>query len=156
MKKFLIIAFGTLIAFMNVTAEAAHKLPHKLPIIKLPKTRTIDTDIYYGFKGLVKALGDLAIVKADVPGIEPQNITIEVTNNSLSIKAKREEEKEAKTKDTYRKEIFRGESEIVTLLPFPVNAEQATATLQDGVVTIELPKTSQKITKKVTIPVKKT
>lgn len=80
------------------------------------------------------------VVRAELPGISKEDLSIEVADNVVEIKAERKEEAEQKEKGYLRKE--RHYSKFVRRLPLPeeVAADQADAELKDGVLTLKLPK----------------
>lgn len=160
MKKFLIIACAIVISLVSLKIETGHIS------LKKPLKPSLDLDIYApgATPGSLVTTRDksektdakLITVQANVPGIKPDNITILVENNNLTIKANRAEEKEEKTRNFYRKEIQRGEFETVTSLPIIVDPEKATAELKNGVLTIKLPRSVMEeiSTKRVQVPIK--
>lgn len=83
------------------------------------------------------------IVEVDAPGVKREDIDITLTDNSLSIKGKRESKTEEKSKNAYRLERHYGAFERRITLPCEVEAERVDAGLRDGVLTIRLPKTAK-------------
>jgi HSP20 family protein len=80
-------------------------------------------------------------VKAEVPGFTAKELNIQVEGDRLTISGKHESKEESnKGKTIYSercaKEVFRS-----VALPSDVDGAKVTATLKDGVLTIELPKT---------------
>lgn len=80
------------------------------------------------------------IVQINVPGIDPDKISIDLENNHLHIAGSREEERESEDRRFYRKEIRRGSFERVIPLPCSVDVARASAEYKDGVLRIALPK----------------
>jgi HSP20 family protein len=91
------------------------------------------------------------VVKTDLPGVKKEDIKIDLTEDSLAIEAKFEEESEVKEADYVRKERRYGEAKRSMILPAKVKTDEATAKFEDGVLTIELPKIEKKETIKVDI-----
>ena len=85
-------------------------------------------------------------VKADVPGIEPDKINVEVSDEDVRISGEYESKKEEKGKTHYRLERQSGSFERLIPLPSKVVSDQAKAEIKDGVLEIVAPKqeTSQK------------
>jgi HSP20 family protein len=83
---------------------------------------------------------DDVVVKASLPGVRPEEVQISVTGDTLSIKAETKEEHEEKTPNYYRKERHYGAMQRVLTLPVRVNADQANAEFDTGVLTLRLPK----------------
>ena len=93
-------------------------------------------------------------VKADVPGIEPDKINVEVSDEDVRISGEYESKKEEKRKTHYRLERQSGSFERLIPLPSKVVSDQAKAEIKDGVLEIVAPK--QEISqKKVKVKVNK-
>jgi HSP20 family protein len=82
-------------------------------------------------------------VKAELPGVEPEDVRVEVMDEELSIRGavKREEEQEGKTWRRIERE--HGEFERRIALPTAVDRERVEARFAEGVLTVTLPKTAQ-------------
>ena len=91
------------------------------------------------------------VVKAELPGMKKEDISIDVKNNLLTISGERKHEEEAKESDYYRCERFYGKFQRSFTLPDSVDAEQVDATYKDGVLEVKLPKTEESQTKKIEI-----
>lgn len=86
--------------------------------------------------------GDEFVLKAEVPGLKRDDLTIEITENGVEIsgETKSEEKTEDKGKGFIRRE--RRHARFFRSLPLPENilTDKADAELKDGVLTIKLPK----------------
>ena len=91
------------------------------------------------------------IVEAEVPGMDPKDIDIEIENNTLRISGKTEKKEEVKEKNYYRKEIRKGAFERVITLPAEVKEDKIEATMKDGILRIVLPKKKSSASKKIEI-----
>ena len=90
-------------------------------------------------------------VRLDVPGIKPDDIHIEVTDNSVRISGQRKEEKEEKGKTYHRVERRSGEFSESMVLPCSVKEDRVEADYHDGVLTVTLPKAEAAKTRTVKI-----
>lgn len=92
------------------------------------------------------------VVRADVPGIKPDEVKIEVENDILTVSGAHEERKEEKDKDFLRRERRYGSFSRSMALPAGVDAKKIKATTHDGVVevTIPLPEEAKKGTVTIT------
>ena len=93
-------------------------------------------------------------VKMDVPGVKKNEISLNVTENSLEVSAEHNEESEEKKKNYLRKE--RSNVSYYRTLPMSENvvSEKVKAKLTDGVLEITLPKAKPtKIQKKKSVSV---
>lgn len=79
-------------------------------------------------------------VKAEIPGVPRENIKVGLNENTISIKAKRQEEVTTKDSTTTKSEFHYGEFERVIELPKKVNAKSMKVEYQDGILRIHLNK----------------
>jgi HSP20 family protein len=95
---------------------------------------------------------DKLIVRADVPGIKPDEITVEVDEGLLTLSGEHEETEEEKGTDFVRRERRYGSFRRAIALPRNVDADAITAVTQDGVleVTVPLPSEEQAAPKVIT------
>jgi HSP20 family protein len=85
--------------------------------------------------------GPEVVVKASLPGVKPEDVSISVLGDTLTIKATIGEDEELRGA-TYLRHERRAQSFVRTLsLPLPVEAGQAEARFKNGVLTLTLPKT---------------
>jgi len=87
-------------------------------------------------------------VKMDVPGVKKNEISLNVTDNSLEVSAEHKEESEEKKKNCLRKE--RSHVSYYRTLPMSEDgvSEKVKAKLTDGVLDITLPKSKPTKTQK--------
>jgi len=82
-------------------------------------------------------------VRMDLPGIKPEEIDIQLSNNLLTVSGERKEEKEEKGKTFHRVERRMGSFSRSVLLPCCVQETKVDAKYQNGVLSISLPKTEE-------------
>lgn len=95
---------------------------------------------------------DIVII-ADIPGIDPKKINVEITGDSVKLSGAVEQEKEEKGKNFYRKERTSQSFQRMIPLPCPVNAEGVKAISKNGTLTVTLPKKHPEELKMKKIPV---
>lgn len=88
----------------------------------------------------VKETDDAIIVTLDLPGIDKNDIDISVLDNELHVVAERNAEREETEKSYHKRERAYNRFERWIPLPVAVKAEEATAKVDNGVLTITLPK----------------
>ena len=93
-------------------------------------------------------------VEAELPGVKKGDIEVEYSNNLLTIKAQRKEEKEKKSKNYHRIESFYGTFQRSVDIPNAVEENNITAEFKDGMLKMELPKSKGKQPKKNKIDIK--
>ncbi|CAN0592568.1 unnamed protein product [Ectocarpus sp. 12 AP-2014] len=79
-------------------------------------------------------------VELDIPGVKKEDININVDNNILTIKGKKEMDKERKDSNYYSRERFYGDFKRSMSLPSGVKTDKIDASFKDGVLTIRMPK----------------
>lgn len=84
--------------------------------------------------------GSDIIAEMNLPGLQGEDIEVEVEDNHLRISGKREEVNEKKEKNHYTKEIRRGSFERIIAIPSPVQQGKVTAVYKDGVLKVTMPK----------------
>jgi len=80
------------------------------------------------------------IIKSTIAGVKPEDIKISLHNDLLTIKGKRIMENEVKEEDYFFRECYWGSFSRSVILPVEVNAYKIEADLEDGILTIILPK----------------
>lgn len=91
------------------------------------------------------------VVKAELPGVDKDQIAVNVEGRILTIKGERKTENEVKEESYYRRERTYGHFERSFTLPAEVNQEMIKADFKDGVLKIEVPKPEEKKPKQITV-----
>jgi HSP20 family protein len=91
------------------------------------------------------------VVRADVPGIKPEEVKIEVEDDILTVSGEHEERKEEKDKHFLRRERRYGSFSRSLALPAGVEAKKVKASTHDGVVEVTIPLPSESKQTKVEI-----
>lgn len=86
---------------------------------------------------------DAYIVKASVPGINPDNLDITLSDNVLTIKGEFEEDKEIEEEQYQIRERHVGSFARSVTLPVAVVADKVEAAYDDGVLTLTVPKAEE-------------
>ena len=90
-------------------------------------------------------------LKAELPGIEKKDISIDVKDRVLTLKGERAAENETEGKSFYRRERTYGEFQRVFTLPEGINTDEIKADFKDGVLKVHIPKVEVEEPKKITI-----
>jgi len=96
---------------------------------------------------------DEIVVKAELPGLDKNNIEVNLTNHTLTIKGEKRKEEEVKEKNYYRSERSYGSFVRTLELPTDVHADRVKATFKDGVLEVRLPKTEEAKKKEIKVKV---
>ncbi len=100
----------------------------------------------------IKDKKDAIVVKAELPGVKEEDISVEIMDNVMTITGEKREEKEEseEEKGYYYKESHTGSFSRSFALPETVS-DQAEASMADGVLTVTIPKIEPKKAKKIEI-----
>ena len=79
-------------------------------------------------------------IKAEVPGIEKDGLSVTVTDRTVTIKGESRPEEESDEGDLHRREIRTGSFSRTLTLPEDVDGSKATASYKDGLLELQLPK----------------
>jgi len=87
------------------------------------------------------------VVRADLPGLKKEDISIDVTDNDLTISGERRQEHETDRGGVYRSERSYGSFHRTIPLPEGAMADQAKASFKDGVLEIRMPAPPEQVTR---------
>lgn len=90
-------------------------------------------------------------INAELPGVNKDDISIDVNGNVLTLKGEKKDEKEINEEDVYRRESFRGTFQRSFTLDESVNPDDVDAHFKDGVLKIEIPHTEQENRRKIEV-----
>jgi HSP20 family protein len=93
------------------------------------------------------------LLTAEVPGMQRDDLDVNILAESITIRGERKQEKETKEQNYYYKESSHGSFQRVIPLPAPILAEKAKAKLKDGVLSLTLPKAEPSKSKAIKIKV---
>jgi HSP20 family protein len=83
---------------------------------------------------------DTIVIKAPIAGVKPEDIDVAISEDVVTIRGDRKEEKTIEKDNYYVQECFWGSFSRSVILPTSTVSEKANASLKDGVLTIEIPK----------------
>ena len=91
------------------------------------------------------------VIKAELPGISKDDVSIDVHQNTLTLRGQRKHEAEVKNERYHRVERAYGSFERSFVLPTVVDQDKAQATYKDGVLELHLPKSEAAKPKRIAI-----
>lgn len=103
----------------------------------------------------IQEKNEAIVVKAELPGMTEDDISVEVADGVMTISGERKEEKEEKEAGYYYKESHSGSFSRSFTLPADVLEEKAEASMDKGVLSVTIPKIEPKKATKVKISPKK-
>ncbi len=97
--------------------------------------------------------GDKIVVKAELPGVNKEDIELVVKDNELIIKGEKKKEEEVKEDNYYYSERTFGKFVRSIRLPVEIKADEVKARFKNGILEIELPKIEEARPKEIKIEV---
>ena len=93
------------------------------------------------------------IVDAVVPGVKPEDVNLTLENNVLTISGETTQEQQAggEQGNYHRVERRYGRFTRAIALPTPVNADQVQATLENGILQVQIPKAEEVKPRRITV-----
>ena len=86
--------------------------------------------------------GDAIVIESPIAGVKGEDIDINITNESVTIRGKRERMQTVSDEDYFYQECYWGRFSRSVILPEAVDAESSDATIKNGVLRIIMPKLS--------------
>jgi HSP20 family protein len=90
-------------------------------------------------------------LRAEVPGIKPNELSISAIRNRVSVAGTREIQREHERVSYHRKERAEGSFNRTVTLPTEVDAERVDARYADGILTLTLPKAEEAKPRQITV-----
>ena len=105
----------------------------------------------WGFPLDVTEGDDAFTVKAAVPGMNPDELDITITDNVLTIKGEMQEEEVRDEEKVHLRERRFGSFMRSLSLPTPVESDNVTATMENGILTLQIPKAEAVKPRRITV-----
>lgn len=91
------------------------------------------------------------VIKAELPGVEKKDISIDVSDSVLTLKGERSYDREVKEERYCRRERTLGEFRRSFKLPADIDPDKIKADYKDGILRIEIPKPEEQKPKHITV-----
>lgn len=121
--------------------------PSWMPRLKFPDLPDVSTSIDMFEEG------DALVIKAEIPGMKKEEISIDFADNIVTISGEKKAEEKTERKDYYRLERSFGSFSRQLQLPVEIQVDKTKASFKDGVLEIRMPKseTQKKKTRKISV-----
>ena len=83
------------------------------------------------------------VVKATLPGLKPEDVSIDITGETLTIKGESKAEQEVKEEDYLYQERRYGAFSRSVALPSGLKSDKAEATMENGLLTLTIPEAEE-------------
>jgi len=91
------------------------------------------------------------VIKAELPGVSKDDVSIDIHQNTLTLRGQRKHEAEVKQDKYHRVERAYGTFQRSFTLPVMIDQEKVQATYKDGVLELHLPKSEAAKPKRIAI-----
>jgi HSP20 family protein len=95
------------------------------------------------------------VISGEIPGIEPKDLEVTLTDGILTVKGEKKQESEEKEENYHRIERHYGSFQRSFRLPENIKREKLDASYRDGVLKLTLPKSEESEVKKIEVKEKK-
>lgn len=96
--------------------------------------------------------GDYIVVQSTIAGVDPDDIDINITSESVTIKGERQRNKKIEDEDFYYQECFWGSFSRSIILPEEVDPDESEANFEkNGVLKIKMPMLNKSKSKKLEV-----
>ncbi|MEW6545461.1 MAG: Hsp20/alpha crystallin family protein [Bacillota bacterium] len=95
------------------------------------------------------------LIRAELPGVDPEQVEVTVEDNQLTIKGERKEEVQVEKENWLRRELRYGSFQRCLTLPAEADTEHIKATYRNGVLEITVPYQPTAKPRRLTIDVEK-
>jgi HSP20 family protein len=96
---------------------------------------------------------DHLVVRADLPGVDPKDVDVSVSGNTLTIRGTRQSKREDRAGDYMHREVAYGSFERSMTLPEGVKADEMKAVYKDGVLELRIPAAPELAGRKIPIAI---
>ncbi len=91
------------------------------------------------------------VVESAIAGVSPDELDIDVSSDSITIKGERHREEKIKEEDYFYQECYWGRFSRSIILPEEIDPDSATVNFKNGILTVKLPKLQKKKAKKLKV-----
>ncbi|HTN72898.1 MAG TPA: Hsp20/alpha crystallin family protein [Methylomirabilota bacterium] len=96
---------------------------------------------------------DDIVVKAELPGMDKNDIEVNISDSELTLKGEKKKEEKIEEKDYYSCERSYGAFLRSVALPTEVQADKVKASFKNGILEVRIPKTEKAKTKEIKVKV---
>ena len=97
--------------------------------------------------------GESILIRVDIAGVDPDDIDLSLEDHKLTLSGSRTLDEGTEDADYHRREILAGEFKRTLTLPEGLNAEEITASADNGLLEIVVPRKPEVLPRKVKIDV---
>jgi len=149
---------------VEIEAEEALAIKVETPKSKKVKTRKVESELDFLEDDFttepegqltvdVYQTEDDIVIQSTVAGVKQEDLIIDITGESVSIRGKRGQTESINDEDYFYQECYWGRFSRSIILPQEINPDKTRASLKDGILTIKLPKLERERHKKLRIKI---
>lgn len=109
---------------------------------------------FYGLPVDVQVEKDDYVIRANLPGLKPEDLHIEVVDNIITLRGEIKAERKVEDENYLLQERRYGQFSRSVTLPTALNSARAEAVVENGVLTLRVPKAEEARPKAITVKAK--
>ncbi|MBU4010950.1 MAG: Hsp20/alpha crystallin family protein, partial [Proteobacteria bacterium] len=90
-------------------------------------------------------------ITAELPGVDKKDVSVDIKDNTITIKGERVIDKETKEENYYRRERKSGSFHRAFTLPYAVSSDTIKAKFKDGILRVEIPKPEEEKPRQISV-----
>jgi len=94
---------------------------------------------------------DDVVIKSTIAGVTPDDIDVSITNDMVTIRGKRMPDEKISPSSYDYQELYWGPFSRTIILPEEIDAEKASASMKNGILTLRLPKMAKSRVKRIRV-----
>ena len=94
---------------------------------------------------------DDVVIKSTIAGVTPDDIDVSITNDMVTIRGKRMPDEKVNPSSYDYQELYWGPFSRTIILPEEIDAEKASASMKNGILTLRLPKMAKSRVKRIRV-----
>ena len=144
-------SIGTAASRERLTAKKVGKLTRPTKILHAAPDEGGTSDEEGELTVDIYDAGDSIVIQSTVAGVKPEDVDISITDDTITIRGKREAAEEIQEDNYYYKELFWGSFARSIILPEEIEADSPEASIKHGLLTVRIPKKRRGTTQKVAV-----
>jgi len=94
------------------------------------------------------------VIMSTIAGVKPEDIDVSINDDMVTIKGERRKDVEVSDEDYFYQECYWGKFSRSVILPQEIEVDKVRAEIEDGILTVRLPKSEKAKSKKIPVEAK--
>lgn len=94
------------------------------------------------------------VIRSTIAGVKPEDIDVSINDDMVTIRGERKKDVEVSSEDYFYQECYWGKFSRSVILPQEIEVNKVKAEIQDGILTVRLPKSTKTKSRKIQVEAK--